>query len=55
LVLGRLAAARCYQGQGIGEFLLFDAIDRVTRIAQEVGGVGLRVAAKPAAVAFYRE
>lgn len=52
--LGRLATARQHQGKGIGEFLLFDAIDRVTRIAQEVGGIGLVVNAKPAAVDFYR-
>jgi len=46
--LGRLA------GQGIGEHLLFDAIDRVTRIASDVGGVGLVVNAKSGAVEFYR-
>lgn len=52
--LGRLATAKDQQGKGIGEFMLFDAIDRVTRIAGEVGGIGLVVNAKPRAVEFYR-
>ena len=52
--LARLASAKTYQGQGIGEFMLFDAIDRVSRIASEVGGVGLVVDAKPTAVDFYK-
>ena len=34
--------------------MLFDAIDRVIRIASEVGGVGLVVDAKPQAVDFYK-
>lgn len=53
--LGRLAIDRSEQGRGIGEFLLFDAIDRVTRIADEVGGIGLVVNAKPSAIEFYRQ
>ncbi len=52
--LGRLATSKTHQGQGIGEFMLFDAIDRVIRIASEVGGVGLVVDAKPQAVDFYK-
>lgn len=52
--LGRLATAKRHQGNGIGEYMLFDAIDRVTRIAREVGGVGLVVNAKPNAVNFYK-
>lgn len=52
--LGRLATAKAHQGRRIGEFLLFDAIDRVTRIAQEVSGAGLVVNAKPGAVGFYQ-
>lgn len=52
--LGRLATALAHQGKGIGEFMLFDAIDRVTRISGEVGGVGLVVNAKPSAVGFYQ-
>jgi GNAT superfamily N-acetyltransferase len=51
---GRLATSKTQQGNGIGEFMLFDAIDRVTRIASEVGGVGLVVNAKPLAVDFYK-
>lgn len=51
--LGRLATAKGHQRKGIGEYLLFDAIDRVTRIAKEVGGIGLVVNAKPPAVSFY--
>lgn len=53
--LGRLATAKNHQGRRIGEFMLFDAIDRVTRIALEVGGAGLVVNAKPAAVGFYQQ
>ncbi len=52
--LGRLATALSHQGKGIGEYMLFDAIDRVTRISGEVGGIGLVVNAKPSAVDFYQ-
>lgn len=52
--LGRLVTAKPQQGKGIGEHMLFDAIDRVTRIAKEVGGIGLVVNAKPSAVDFYK-
>lgn len=53
--LGRLATASAYQGSGrrVGEFMLFDAIDRVTRIAKEVGGFALVVNAKPSAATYY--
>ena len=51
--LGRLATAKSHQRKRIGEFMLFDAIDRATRISQEVGGVGIVVTAKPSAVGFY--
>ena len=51
--LGRLATATRHARKGIGEFMLFDAIDRVTRIASEIGGVCLVVNAKPSAVDFY--
>lgn len=44
--LGRLATALGHQGKGVGEFMLFDAIDRATRISGEVGGIGLVVNAK---------
>ena len=52
--LGRLATSKSQQGKGLGEFMLFDAIDRISRIASEVGGVGLVVNAKPSAVDFYK-
>lgn len=51
--LGRLATAKGHQGRGIGAFMLFDAIERVTRITKEVGGIGLVVNAKSSAVDFY--
>ncbi len=53
--LGRLGTDKQHHGKGIGEFMLFDAIDRVTRIATEVGGIGLIVNAKPSAVNFYQQ
>jgi len=53
--LGRLATSKAHQGKGIGESLLFDALDRVERIAAEVGGVGLVVDAKPSAIGFYQQ
>lgn len=52
--LGRLATAMSHRRKGIGEHLLFDAIDRVTRIKNEVGGVGLVVNAKHSAIDFYQ-
>ena len=53
--LGRLATAKKHQGKRIGENMLFDAIDRMERIAKEVSGVGLVVNAKPSAVKFYKQ
>ena len=53
--LGRLAVSVRHKGQRIGESLLFDAIDRITRISQEVGGVGIVVNAKPTAIDFYKQ
>lgn len=51
--LGRLATASAHQGKGIGETMLFDAIDRVTRLSGEIGGTVLIVNAKPSATSFY--
>ena len=51
--LGRLATAKSHERKGIGEYMLFDAIDRATRISKEVGGIGLVVNAKLSAVGFY--
>ncbi len=53
--LGRLGVSVRYKGQRIGESLLFDAIDRITRISQEVGGVGIVVNAKPSSIDFYKQ
>lgn len=53
--LGRLASTIHHQRKGIGEYLLFDAIDRAKRIAIEVGGIGLVVNAKHSAVDFYQK
>jgi GNAT superfamily N-acetyltransferase len=53
--LGRLAVSLEHQGRQIGQHLLFDAIDRATRAAKDVGGVGIVVNAKPTAVGFYQQ
>jgi len=41
--LGRLAVDRHYQGKGLGELLLVDALNRARRIYTEAGGIGLFV------------
>lgn len=41
--LGRLAVDRRFQGQGLGELLLVDALTRAQRIYREAGGIGLFV------------
>jgi len=41
LLLGRLAVHRTAQGQGIGELLLVDGIERTRRSIAEIGGAGL--------------
>lgn len=41
--LGRLAVDRQYQGKGLGELLLVDALVRAQRIYIEAGGIGLFV------------
>jgi len=53
--LGRLSSTIKHQRKGIGEHLLFDAIDRAKRIAIEAGGIGLVVNAKHSAVDFYQK
>lgn len=52
--LGRLAVSLEHQRTGLGRFLLANAVSRLTRLASEVGGVGIIVDAKPNAVEFYR-
>ena len=52
--LGRLAVARARQGAGYGKVLLVEALQRVARVADLAGGIGLFVDAKDeAAAAFY--
>ena len=53
--LGRLAVDLAYQGKGLGELLLVDALTRARRIYHEAGGIGLFVdAIDDQAAAFYR-
>jgi GNAT superfamily N-acetyltransferase len=52
--LGRLAADRSVQGQGLGEALLMDAIKRACNVRQNIGVFALFVDAKDdEAAAFY--
>lgn len=53
--LGRLAVDRQYQGKGLGELLLVDALTRAQRIYAEAGGIGLFVdALDEQAAGYYR-
>lgn len=53
--LGRLAVDRQYQGKGLGERLLVDALTRARRIYTEAGGIGLFVdALDEQAAGYYR-
>jgi GNAT superfamily N-acetyltransferase len=52
--LGRLAVDQRYQGKRLGELMLMDALDRVRRITEHAGVVGLFVDAIDVQVAkFY--
>lgn len=51
--LGRLAVDKQYQGKGLGELLLIDALMRARRIYTEAGGIGLFVDALDAQAAGY--
>jgi GNAT superfamily N-acetyltransferase len=51
--LGRLAVDQRYQGKGLGELLLVDALLRAQRIYTEAGGIGLFVDAIDAQAAGY--
>ena len=51
--LGRLAIDRQYQGKGLGELLLMDALIRARRIYIEAGGIGLFVDAIDEGAAGY--
>ena len=53
--LGRLAVDRQYQGKGLGELLLVDALTRAQRIYTEADGIGLFVdAIDERAAEYYR-
>ncbi|MBL0165858.1 MAG: GNAT family N-acetyltransferase [Propionivibrio sp.] len=53
--LGRLAVDSQYQGKGLGELLLVDALTRAQRIYAEAGGIGLFVdALDEQAAGYYR-
>ncbi len=51
--LGRLAVDKRFQGKGLGDLLLIDALTRAQRIYQEAGGIGLFVDAIDAQAAGY--
>lgn len=51
--LGRLAVDKDYQGEGLGELLLVDALTRAQRIYTEAGGIGLFVDAIDESAAGY--
>lgn len=44
--LARLAVAEQHQGQGLGELLLADALQRCSRLSDEIGMIGVIVDAK---------
>lgn len=53
-LLGRLAVDRTVQGQGLGSYLLVDALRRVSRLADEIGIRAIEVdAIDDSAKAFY--
>ena len=51
--LGRLAVDQRFQGKGLGELLLVDALNRAQRIYDEAGGIGLFVDAVDEKAAGY--
>ena len=54
-LLGRLAVSQAFQGQGLGEFLLLDALHRCWRQSQQIASFAVVVDAKnEAAKRFYR-
>lgn len=53
--LGRLAVDISFQGTGLGEMMLIDALTRARRIFEQAGGIGLFVdAIDDQAASFYR-
>jgi GNAT superfamily N-acetyltransferase len=54
--LARLAVRDDLKGQGHGEYLLYHALDRAARVANEIGGYAIFVDAKDEkAAAFYKQ
>lgn len=53
--LARLAIAKAWQRQGIGEILMIEAMQRTLAIAENVGIIGLFVDAKDEAAKGYYE
>lgn len=53
--LARLAVAKTHQRKHLGEFLLMEAMERVWRASQNVGGFALFVDAKDGAASFYEK
>lgn len=51
--LARLAIDERFQGQGLGEALLAEAVRRTLVAAEQIGIAGLFVDAKPGAISFY--
>jgi predicted GNAT family N-acyltransferase len=52
-LLGRMAVAKSSQGQGLGEFMLVDALDRTLRASRQVASIAVVVDAKAGARDFY--
>ncbi len=56
VLLGRLAVDRRRRGQGFGEVLVYDAIERTRQSMAEIGGIGLLAdALDEQALSFYRQ
>jgi GNAT superfamily N-acetyltransferase len=55
LRLARLAVDERFQGQGVGRLLLRAVLALASRMADDVGCVGVVVDAKPEAIAFYEK
>jgi ribosomal protein S18 acetylase RimI-like enzyme len=51
--LGRLAVDKKFQGKGLGDLLLVDALTRAQRVYREAGGIGLFVDAIDERAASY--
>ena len=52
-LLGRMAVAQSLQGQGLGEFLLLDALDRASSASRQVASWAVVVDTKAGAREFY--